>query len=103
MTLSTLELSPTSIVRPREGVLAREVGGEMVILNVDLGTYYGLNEVGTRAWTLFVQGESVGDVRDRLLAEFEVDRETVTSDLDRLLSDLVQHGLIDVSSNLPEI
>ena len=69
----------------------------MVILNVDLGTYYGLNEVGTRAWALFVRGESVGDVRDRLLAEFEVDRETVTADLDRLLLELLQQGLIDVS------
>ncbi len=100
MTISTLEYSPTSIVRPREGVLAREVGGEMVILNVELGTYYGLNEVGTRAWALLVGGAVLGDVRDRLLAEFEIDRETVTADLDRLLHELVRHGLIDVSANL---
>lgn len=96
MALSTSELTSRSIARPRAGVLAREVGGEMVLLDVDLGTYYGLNEVGTRVWALLVEGENFGKVEERLLAEFEVDRPTLEADLRGLLRDLAEHGLIDV-------
>jgi hypothetical protein len=80
----------------RPSVLAREVGGEMVLLDVDLGTYYGLNEVGTRAWSLLAEGASVGELEERLLVEFEVDRATLAADLHGLLRDLAEHGLIDV-------
>ena len=96
--LLTPELTPRSIARCRAGVLAREVGGEMVLLDVDLGIYYGLNEVGTRAWTLLAEGATLGEVEERMSAEFEVDRPTLHADLRGLLRDLAEHGLIDVTS-----
>jgi hypothetical protein len=68
----------------------------MVLLDVDLGTYYGLNEVGTRAWSLLAEGATLGEIEVRLLAEFEVDRATLEADLRVLLRDLAEHGLIDV-------
>jgi hypothetical protein len=94
--LSTLELTPRSIARPRAGVLAREVGGEMVLLDVEAGTYFGLNEVGTRVWALLAEGVSFSELEVRMLAEFEVDRPTLAADLHGLLRDLAEQGLIDV-------
>ena len=98
MVLSISELSPRSIVRPREGVLARVVGGEMVVLDVGRGLYYGLNEVGTLAWTLWLEGLTLGEVEARLTAAYEVDAETLCADLLRLLNDLIANGLIDVAA-----
>lgn len=96
MAISTSEPTSKSVARPRAGVLAREVGGEMVLLDVDQGTYYGLNEVGTRAWSLLAEGATLGEVEERLLTEFEVERSTLEADLHGLLRDLAEHGLIDV-------
>lgn len=98
MVLSIPELSARSIVRPREGVLARVVGGEMVVLDVDRGLYYGLNEVGTLAWTLWVEGLTLGEAEARLSETYEVDAETLRADLLRLLKDLIANGLIDVAA-----
>ena len=96
----TPEPTAKSTVKPRAGVLAREVGGEMVILDVGLGTYYGLNEVGTRAWTMLAEGVTLGEIERRLLSEFEVDRATLDADLRALVRDLLSHGLIDVLPDL---
>ncbi len=77
-------------------MLAREVGGEMILLDLDLGNYYGLNEVGCRVWSLLVAKATFGEIEERLFDEFEVDRSTLASDLRRVLRDLAEHGLIDV-------
>ena len=100
MVITTPELSSRSVARPREGVLAREIGGEMVLLDVEAGTYFGLNEVGTRAWSLLAEGATLGEVVELLLAELEVDRETLETDLRGLVCDLVAQGLIDVAPDL---
>lgn len=70
----------------------------MVVLDVDRGLYYGLNEVGTQAWTLWVEGLTLGQVESRLIAAYEVDSETLCADLRRLLEDLAANGLIDVAA-----
>lgn len=101
MVPSTSEPNAKSIVRPRVSVLAREVGGEMVLLDVEFGTYYGLNEVGTRAWSLLAEGATLGEIEERLHSEFDVDQPTLEADLGALVRDLLDHGLIDVvPSNL---
>ncbi|MEP7013743.1 MAG: PqqD family protein [Acidobacteriota bacterium] len=96
MTIPTLEPTSRTLVRPRAGILAREIGGEMVLLDVEEATYYGLNEVGTRVWSLFVEGATLSEIEERLLVEFEVSREILEADLGGLLRDLAEHGLIDV-------
>lgn len=96
MTIQTPEPTSRKLVRPRAGILAREIGGEMVLLDVDEATYYGLNEVGTRVWSLLVDGATLSEIEERLLVEFEVSREILETDLRGLLRDLAEHGLIDV-------
>ncbi len=97
MTTATLGLLPHSVVRPREGVLARELGGEMVVLDVEGGIYYGLNEVATRAWTLWLEGSTFGETLERLQSDYKVEVEVLRSDLTDLVRDLLDHGLIDVA------
>jgi hypothetical protein len=100
MPVTTLALSSRSTARPRAGVLAREIGGEMVLLDVEAGIYFGLNEVGTRIWSLLAEGATLGEVEERLLGELEVDRETLETDLRGLVRDLTAQGLIDVVPDL---
>ncbi|HEV7670202.1 MAG TPA: PqqD family peptide modification chaperone [Thermoanaerobaculia bacterium] len=100
MPVTTPALSSRSTARPRDGVLAREIGGEMVLLDVEAGTYFGLNEVGTRIWSLLAEGATLGEVEERLLGELEVDRETLETDLLSLVRDLTAQGLIDVVPDL---
>jgi hypothetical protein len=79
-----------------EHVLARKTGEEMVLLNLDNEQYYGLDEVGTRFWELIEGGAAFGSAVDTLLAEYEVDRQTLVDDLSSILGDLGRNGLVVV-------
>jgi len=83
-------------VARRPGVLSRALEGETILLDPDAGTYYALNEVGSRVWDLAAAGPSVAAIRHLLLAELTVDEETLARDLDDLLARLAAEGLVEV-------
>jgi hypothetical protein len=73
-----------------------DVEGEAAILNLKNGVYYGLNPIGARIWNLIQEPRQVGQLRDQLLAEYEVDAARLDTDVRQLLTDLAEHGLIEV-------
>ncbi len=78
-------------------VMAREVGDETVILDLASGTYFGLDKVGARAWQLFGDDRTLGDICDALLAEYDVSREDLERDMLRLTQELSAKGLVSVA------
>lgn len=58
---------------------------------------YTLNETGGRLWALMVDVHDRGGLLDALAHEFDVPRDQLEREVDRLLSHLAQEGLIDVS------
>lgn len=79
-------------------VMAREVGDETVILDLANGTYYGLDPVGARIWQLMAEGQTLVQVRDVMLAEFEVTREVMEHDLLALVQTLLERQLVGVDA-----
>ena len=85
-----------ALVRVADGNAACELGGEAVLLNLDSGTYHGLNPVGTRVWELLQEPRSVGELRRLLLAEYEVEEAQLQEDLASLLASMEQAGLVRI-------
>lgn len=77
-----------------DNVVAREVGGETMLLDLASGTYFGLDPIGGRFWQLLEEGKSSGEARDVLLAEYDVTPEVLESDLESLLGELAANGLV---------
>lgn len=75
-------------------VVSRQVGDETVILNVETGMYYGLDDVGTRIWQLLSEGRSAAQIQGQLALEFHAEDAQIASDLAALLSTLVDKGLV---------
>jgi hypothetical protein len=82
--------------RVSEGVLFRELEGESVILSLDSETYYGLDEVGTRFWTVLAAAPSIQAAFETLCGEYEVAPEELRRDLEELLGELVGRKLIEI-------
>jgi Coenzyme PQQ synthesis protein D (PqqD) len=83
-------------VRIPQHVVYRSLASETVVLNVQTGIYYGLNQTAGRMLEVL---ERVGDVEAVILelaTEFEVDAEVIRQDLAGLCSDLEQKGLIEI-------
>jgi len=73
---------------------------EAVILSIKKGVYYSLNPCGNRIWFLIQKPVKVGKVRDSLLEEFDIDKETCEKDLLSLLSDMKNEGLVVIEDTV---
>ncbi len=91
-------LTDESIVVASSNQFACDLKGELLILDATSGSYYGLDPVGKRIWSLLQEPKRVSAIRDALLGEYDVDRELCARDLTALLQDLAQNGLIEVKS-----
>ena len=82
-----------------ESVVCAELEEEAVLLHVEAGVYFGLDEVGLRIWNLLVAGTTETELFDRLLAEYDVEPDQLRSDIGEFLDDLeaeVQAGKLGV-------
>src|SRR5713101_5792505 len=75
--------------------------GDMVILCLNDGVYYGLNPVGGCIWRLIQQPRAVTDITAMLLQEYDVDPERCEREVLALLEDLASHRLIETRNGQP--
>ena len=80
-----------------QDVAACQLDGEIVLLNLHQGTYYGLDEVGAYIWNLIQQARPVAEIHQALLERYEVEPERCEHDLMNLLHQLSNAGLIMVN------
>ena len=88
----------TRVVR-NEDLPAGEIGGELVAMDLERGTVFGLDEIGALIWKLSAEPVSVGAIADVLVESHDVDRETCLADLTPFISELLDEGLLH---RLPE-
>jgi hypothetical protein len=77
-------------------VIYRDVSGEVVLLNLQSGVYYGLDPVGSRMWQLLMEQRPLDDVCSVMLEEYEVTADVLRADLSKLVDELASKGLVTV-------
>ncbi|HKR65504.1 MAG TPA: PqqD family protein, partial [Thermoanaerobaculia bacterium] len=78
----------------RDGVMFNRVGDEIVILDLDSGTYFGLDAVGSRLWDLIAGNHTIAEAMERMLEEYEVTAEELDRDVFQLLRELEEKKLL---------
>ena|SRR5438874_13548728 len=91
-------LSSSSVVVAAKEQISSDLAGEIVILDLKSGKYYGLNTVGASIWNLLQKPTSIGDIRATLLEEYEVETDRFESDLLALLRQLADEGLVEFTN-----
>lgn len=85
-------------IRVPEHVVARELGGQTVVLNLRTGRYHGLNATGG-AMLASLRGQgSVGGAATEVAARLDAPRERVLDDLLALCHELHIRGLIEIDA-----
>lgn len=78
-----------------DDVVAREVGGETVLLDLSSGQYFGLDTIGGRIWELLSErGQTLKELCDQIEAEFDAPRDRIEADLIVLAKQLSDQELI---------
>lgn len=70
------------------------VADEAILIHLQTGVYYSLNEVGTAFWQLLDGERSLNDCAAHIAAEYNAPVEVVLADLEELVGELAQEGLI---------
>ena len=77
-----------------DGVVSRELDGEMVLLNLETGIYFGLDAVGTDMWRAIRESPTLGDALAAVRRQYDVDEATIRADFLQLADQLVAKGLL---------
>lgn len=86
-----INLSKRVVAAPQ--MLSAPADREMVFLSIGAGKYYGLDDVGATIWNVLLESDSIALAIDRLLEEFEVDRETLERDVVELVERMIEREI----------
>jgi len=80
----------------KEKITWRIVDGTAVLLNLESGFYYTLNEVGTKIWELLSKGHASDEIAELIQDKFEISKSSVRKDIDSLISELKEEDLLRI-------
>jgi hypothetical protein len=75
-------------------VTAREFDAEWILLDLERGKYFGLDELGGQIWDHLRKGRSPGEIADLLRERYEVEGATLLRDVIALTDDLLDNELV---------
>ena len=87
-----LSLQPR--VYPDDSVICAELDGEMVLLNINSGVYFGLDEIGSDIWKLLTDGADADAIVAALLENYDVERDELQGDVAAFIRQLTAKGLL---------
>lgn len=95
MTDTTQTLDLNTRLRQHPNQVAAEADGEVLMMHIESGNYYGLNEVASFLWQQLDTAKSVQELCDAVLAEFDVEEAACVADALGFLQDMLDDGLIE--------
>lgn len=79
-----------------ERVLFQDLDGEGVLLDLATETYYGLDDVGTRIWSVLTAAPTIEVGLASLIAEYAVAEDVLRRDVASLVGSLLERGLVEI-------
>lgn len=85
-----------SVIIRKEGIDTTDLDGDKVMMDIDNGKYYVLNEVANDIWESIVQPKSVKDIVNLLTCKYDVDEKNCLDCTREFLGKLKNEELIIV-------
>ncbi len=79
-----------------DAVVTRAIEGATVLLHLETGRSFMLDEVGARTWTALTSTPSLRFARAALLEEYDVAAEELEADVAQLIDQLASEGLLEI-------
>lgn len=88
------ELQDVYLVRNQE-LFTTEIDDDLVMMDVDQGYYFGLNETAKVIWQLLDRPTPYQQVIHALISRYQVDEAQCATDMDLFIQDMLKHQLIE--------
>ena len=86
------DLTLSTRLQRNPDLMSAEMDGELVMMSVENGAYYGIGGVGSRIWTLLAAPISLTEIVQAISRDYEVDAATCEADVLAFAGDLVRNG-----------
>lgn len=84
-----------AVFRRRDsGLMSAAVDDELLMMSVDHGRYFNLNEVGARIWELLAEPVTLTQLVDALVKDYAVEARAARGEVEAFLADLRARGLL---------
>lgn len=91
-----MAITLATIIRQHPDQVSAEMDGETVMMKIDSGLYFGLNDVAGDIWGDLASPKSVGDLIAGVTERYDVDEATCAADVFALVAQLLEHELVQV-------
>jgi hypothetical protein len=98
MKLMRAKIDSNTLISRDQNPVTADMDGELVMMSITRGNYYGLGEIGSQIWKKLETPQRVDSLCHHLMALYEIDEDTCTKDTIEFLEQLYGEGLI-VTSN----
>jgi hypothetical protein len=88
-----------SRLRHRDRVLIQRAAGTLVLLDLEGGQYFALDEVSARVWELCDGEHGITTIVEAISAEYEAPVETIREDVVAFLEEMLDENLLVVQES----
>jgi hypothetical protein len=89
-------LNLDSIVARSDGVVTSNLDGEVIMMSIDKGKYYGLDAIASQIWELLETPRLIKALCDKLLPQYDVERQQGEQDVLAFCQQACDQGIIRV-------
>ena len=87
-------------IQIKKDVIFKELDDEMIIMDMNSGRYFGLNETGAKIWSLLNDHHNIGTIINLLHDEYEISKEKCKKEVIAFIQDILDKGLINVEKTV---
>ncbi|PYS74614.1 MAG: hypothetical protein DMF69_01355 [Acidobacteria bacterium] len=90
------QIAPETMICRSEALLFNNLGNDIVMMDIEQGSYYGLEGTAARIWEFTEAPVTVGSLCDRLMSEYEVSPEQCRQEVAVFLDDLLSRKIVQI-------
>lgn len=87
-------IADLTVISRSPSVLAAEVDSEIVMMSIEHGRYFGLDDIGSDIWKRIEQPCSFAALIEALRADYDADRDTIAKDVTALLTQMAEQDVV---------
>lgn len=85
-----------TVVRRTQDIVSSAIDGETVMMSIQKGYYYGMDEIGSRIWELLETSIPVSELCGQLMREYDVEEARCERETLDFLNELAEDDLIEL-------
>ena len=96
--MSEKQIASETVIHRSDALLSNNLGDDIVMMDIEQGSYYGLENVAARIWELTEEPVSFGSLCERLTGEYDISPEQCRQEVNTFLDDLLKRNIVEIVS-----